>query len=37
MVTSVFIEKVSFLRASPNKSVANSDSFWANIGSPRKG
>lgn len=37
MLATVSMEKVSFQRASPNKRKANSDPFWANIGSPRKG
>lgn len=36
MVATVFMEKVSFQRASPKRK-ANSDPFWANIGSPKKG
>ena len=37
MVTTVSMEKVSFQRESPNKRKANSDPFWANIGSSKKG
>ena len=37
MVATVSMEKVSFQRVSPNKRKANSDPFWASIGSPKKG
>lgn len=37
MVAVVSMEKVSFQRVSPSKTVENSDPFWASIGNPKKG